>query len=210
MSTYGDMQTRIADELARTDLTTQIQYAILSAVEYYKDDQFWFNEGEVAFYPTNDGLITGTLADHTPMPVTFGEVDIATVTVSGNRYEMIEETYEWIRENTTQSSLVGQPEHYAVFDENIWFYPIPDQLYAITFSGLVYFTALSVSGGTNAWTNEAERLIRYRAKADLFVNIIRNDKEAMKMALLEDQELVKLRQKSVQKLSSGKLKARRF
>lgn len=210
MSTYGDMQARIADEIARADLTSQIQLAILSAIEYYKDDRFWFNEGEVSFYPTDDGLITGMLADHTPMSVTFGEIDEATITVSGSRNPIYQKSYEFIRNVVTQSTITGQPGHYAIFDENVWYDVVPDSLYPITFSGLIYLATLTISASTNAWTNEAERLIRYRAKADLFAGVTRNDKEAQKMALMEEQELGKLRQKTIQKLSSGRLKARQF
>lgn len=203
MLTYGDMQTRIADELGRSDLTEQIKKAILSAIDFYKDDRFWFNEGEVTFN-TTAGL------DHQAMPTTFGEIDEATVTVSGNRYELDVVSYDIIRDRVLLTTEQGQPDRIAVFEEDIWYDPVPDQIYPIILSGLIYFTDLSALTDTNAWTNEAEQLIRHHAKADLFANVIRNDKEAGKMATLTGIFLSKLNQKTVQRTSSGKLKGTRF
>ena len=204
MSTYGDMQSRIADEIARSDLTTQIQMAILSAIEYYKDDKFWFNEGE-ATINTTAGL------DHDAMPVTFGELDVVTVTVPGSdRYKVETTTYEWIRDNATQSSLVGRPEFYAFFEEDVWYYPIPDAVYPIIFSGLIYLSTLTGPNSTNAWTNEAEQLIRCRAKWDIYYNITRNDKEAQKMEVAEMKMWSKLMKKTTQKVASGRLQPIRF
>lgn len=203
MSNYNDMQVRIADELARADLTTQIQKAILSAIEFYKDDRFWFNEGEVTL-----NTVAGTASQALPTsPTAIGEIDIVTATVSGERYEVFEDSYDWIRQNQDLTTFVGQPYKYAIFDESIWYYPIPDAVYPIIFSGLVYFATLTTGSDTNAWMNEAEELIRTRAKWDLFSNTIRNDKEAVKMLGAVDNIIYpKLKQKTVQKVSSDKVK----
>lgn len=204
MSTYAVMQTRIADEIARADLSDQIKLAILSAVDHYKDERFWFNEGEVSFY-----TVAGT--DHTELDVTFGELDIATVTVSGSRNEMLPANYTDIRQSVLQSTLTGQPHRYAIFEESIWYDPIPDDAYLVTLSGLIYFTTLSADDDTNAWTTEAEQLIRHHAKADLFANVTRNDKEAQKMAgLVTTVFLPELRKKTIQKANLGRLRPTRF
>lgn len=203
MGTYQALQTRIADEIARTDLTEQIKKAVLTAVEFYRDDRFWFNEGEVQVN-TEDGTANQTI------PVTFGEIDVATVTVSGNRYDLGVVSYGDIRSRVLQTTLKGQPVDIAIFDEQIWYYPIPDNVYVVTLSGLVYFTELSANGNTNAWTTEAEQLIRVHAKADLFANIIRNDKEAQKMISMAEAIWSRLMKKTVQKIGAGRLKPIKF
>lgn len=53
MATYGDMQARIADELARTDLAAEIQNEIQTAISYYENERFWFNEGQWTFNTVN-------------------------------------------------------------------------------------------------------------------------------------------------------------
>ena len=203
MATYSEMQTRIADELARTDLTEQIKKAILSAVEFYKDDRFWFNEGEVS-------LTTADGTESQAMDVTFGEIDEKTITISGNRYPLKLVSYSELRRSVLLTTSKGQPGRIAIFDEKVWYDPVSDGIYTVKLSGLVYFTTLSVGSDTNAWTTEAEQLIRHHAKADLFANIIRNDKEAQKMIGLSDALLSKLKQKTVQKIGSGRLKATSF
>jgi len=207
MASYNDMQVRIADELARTDLTTQIQKAILSAVEFYKDDRFWFNEGEVTL-----NTVAGTANQPLPTsPTAIGEIDVVTATVSGERYEVHEASYDWIRENQDLTTFMGQPYKYAIFEEDIWYYPIPDAVYVITFSGLIYFATMTTGSDSNAWTNEAEELIRTRAKWDLNTNVIRNDKESMKMMGIIDNILYpKLKQKTIQKTNIGILKPTKF
>ena len=45
MSTFGALKTRIADELNRSDLTSQIASAVPRAIEYYARERFDFNEG---------------------------------------------------------------------------------------------------------------------------------------------------------------------
>ncbi len=203
MSTYSDMQARIADEMARTDLTNQIQLAILSAINFYKDERFWFNEGEVTF-----NTIIGL--DHQIVPTTFGEVDEITVTVSGNRYVMDLVSYDYIRVQVSQQTLMGQPERAAIFEEDIWYDPIPDRVYPIILSGLIYFATLSGASDSNVWTNEAESLIRCRAKSILYTHVTRNDKMAAAMDARESRHLAKLRQKTVQRTAASKLKAMRF
>src|SRR5688572_25786277 len=44
MSTYGDLQDRIADDLNRTDLSDQIRDQIKLAIVHYGRFPFWFNE----------------------------------------------------------------------------------------------------------------------------------------------------------------------
>ncbi len=204
MGNYGDMQTRIADEMARSDLTDQIKLAILSAIEHYKTKRFWFNEGETSI-PTTIGLA------YYPLPTDFGEDDEVTVTVPGSdRYPLIEASYHWIREVSVLTTLLGRPYKYAIYEEDYWLYPIPDQVYSITFSYLKYLAALSLNADSNAWTTHGETLIRCKAKAILYTHVTRNDKMAAAMTVEEGVALANLTEKTVMKISSGRLKPTQF
>ena len=44
MATYGDIKTRVAGNLVRTDLGTEIGQAINDAINEYASTRFWFNE----------------------------------------------------------------------------------------------------------------------------------------------------------------------
>lgn len=64
MSTYAQMQAKIADDLNRSDLTTQIQREINRAIRKYASMPFWFSSTSANFttangqwsYDTADGL----------------------------------------------------------------------------------------------------------------------------------------------------------
>jgi len=203
MGTYGDMQSRIADELARSDLTSQIQKAVESAIDYYTGTRFWFTEGE---FTVNTVASTASYA----LPTGLEEVDVATATVSSNRYEIDPESYEWIRDNLPLTTMTGRPTKYAIFEEYLWIYPVPDAVYVMTFSGTKTIAVPANSGTSNEWTVEAEQLIRHRAKWDLFFNIIRNDKEASKMQAAEQMFYQILMKRTAGRISSGKLKPTRW
>lgn len=64
MSTYTQLQSKIADDLNRTDLTSQIQREILRAIRKYASEPFWFSGKRFNFqaaigqqyYDSADGL----------------------------------------------------------------------------------------------------------------------------------------------------------
>jgi len=64
MSTYAEMQSKIADDLNRSDLTSQIQREINRAIRKYSRKPFWFNGQKFNFsvvanqqiYDSSDGL----------------------------------------------------------------------------------------------------------------------------------------------------------
>ena len=44
MATFGALKAKVADDLVRTDLDTQIADAVNEAIADYKTERFWFNE----------------------------------------------------------------------------------------------------------------------------------------------------------------------
>ena len=52
MATLGTMKTRIANELARADLTSELAGAITSAIAHYERRRWWFLESESTFTTT--------------------------------------------------------------------------------------------------------------------------------------------------------------
>jgi hypothetical protein len=68
---------------------------------------------------------------------------------------------------------IARPDYFAYYKQNIRLYPIPDAVYTMTMAYVYKLTALSSGSDSNAWTTDAEELIRCRAKADLYGHLQR-------------------------------------
>jgi len=201
MSTYGTMKTRIANELKRGDIastSTVISDAILSAVDHYEKEPFWFNEATTTV-TTSSGTSTYAL------PTDFVSEESLILTVTSTRtYQLDKTSYKQI-EKIDQSTYQGYPVEYAIFDEKWRFYPTPNGTYTVTISYIQRLTTLSADGDSNAWTTLGEELIRSRAKVDIYENTIRNFKSAERMRIRELEAYDRLRDENVTKLSSGRI-----
>jgi hypothetical protein len=182
---YGDMQNRIADELVRSDLTSQIQNAIQTAIKQYERIPFYFNQlrQESSFYTAQgQEFYTG---NDSPLIAAMVTLNRVTVTVSGNRYSLNPRTPEYLEDTSVNPIVFGQPVDYAYFAEQLRFYPIPDNTYSVALSGIYRLFTLSNPTDTNPWTSDAELLIRARAKYEIAVHILRDADLAASMKSVE-------------------------
>lgn len=190
---YGDMQTRIADEILKSNLTSQIQNAIQTAIKQYERTPFYFNQlRQEAAFNTALGQEWYTVAD-SPLIASMVTLDRVTVTVSSNRYSMNPRTPEYMEDTSVNPMVYGQPIDYAYFAEQLRFYPIPDQTYPVALSGIKRLFTLQNSTDTNAWTSDAELLIRSRAKYELAVHVLRDPDMAAQMKASEADALYDLK-----------------
>ena len=192
MTTYGTMQTRIADEIIRDDLTSQIQNAIKTAIKYYERERFWFNENRA---------YTTTVADqqYYQLPSDFVGIDTLTITINSNIYPLTQRSWEYIEQiNIGTSNSSGYPEDFAIYQGQFRLYPVPNTAgWTLTLSYIQQFTTPSSASDTSPWFVEAEPLIRARAKFELFTHVIYEFELAKTMAMVEAREL-----ESLQRLTS--------
>lgn len=187
MASYLDMQTRIADELDRSDLTAQIKKAILSAVAHYERKTFYFSETSFTFSTVAGQEYYGTAA--AAAIATSPSIERLTASYYGLRIELTKRPFAYInRISTLASTSRGQSFDWAYRAKQIRLYPIPDNAYTITAFSVPRLTSLSADADTNAWTEDAEELIRTHAKLDLLRNVIRGVDMVEEIALLTDQE----------------------
>lgn len=162
MSTYADMQARLADQLLSSALvsTDQIKQAIQDAIKKYERLPFYFNGQQGTnsfntvvgqeFYTSSDSALIGTMS----------QFDRVSIRVANNRYSLKPRTWGFIQDLSVNNAVTGLPTDYAYFAEQMRMYPIPNQVYPITLVGTYRPAALSGDTDTNAWTNDAEPLIR--------------------------------------------------
>lgn len=185
MTTYGDMQTRIADELGgRADLAAQIQLAIQTAIARWAAERFYFNELRIAnAFSTVQGQEFYGASDYAPL-ATIAHLDKVTVLVSGNRYTLAPRLAQYLEDVSVNPIVQGQPIDYAYYAEQLRLYPIPDNAYPVSLLGTTRFADLVNTGDSNPWTIDAEALIRCEAKMDLYENTLQQPDLGDRMRML--------------------------
>ena len=224
MSDYLDMQNRIADELSRTDLTSQIQLAILSAIQTYRGKRFYFNELRSDTFNTVNGQEFYGSADLADIP-NIPDIDSLMFNQSSSfRYPLNKRTWAQLELwSINPTAISGFPTDFCWYGGQIRLYPIPNGVYSCRISGTIRLTPdpLSDNTDTNAWTNDGEELIRQRAKGDLNINVMRdpdyiNERRTIAaqglwfLSSMEQSAWDVLQSESTERLSSGNLVMTQF
>lgn len=205
MSDYGTMQARIANELVRTDLTTEIQDAIKSAIRFYASEKWYFTEARATINTVADTEYYG-------LPGDFHSLYWLGITVNDRYYQLEQKSAAYLDElNWSNSTFTGQPYYFALFDDNFRLYPVPNDAYALTLAYAESLDDLSASADSNAWmTGKGEELIRTHAKVDLLESVIRGPEasnEATRLRGREQEVLRQLRQLNTRRRSTRRLRA---
>lgn len=161
MTNYVTLRNRIADEIYDTTLTTNVNEAIQSAIKHYERRKLWFNQKTGTFATVADQEYYGSSAN-TDIPDLL-EIFSMVGSLSGTKMPIRPVEFSTIDDAQT-GSVKAFPEQFAYFNEQIRLYPIPDGAYTVTMAYHYRLAALSADGDTNAWTTDAEELIRTRAK----------------------------------------------
>lgn len=195
------MQTRIANEMARSDIGSYIRDAIQTAIRKYERKRFYFNETTTTLTLSSSQHIY-TSADLGAI-ATLVDIDDIKINVSGSSYLLTERDYSYL--NGLDVSLTnGDPTDYAYYSKSLWVYPMPNTQRLCTISYVERAATLSANSDTNYWMTDAEALIRLEAKSDLYANVARNAEMAVMCAQLAKNELDALNLETDSKgMSSG-------
>jgi hypothetical protein len=213
MTTLAVMKARIADELARSDLTTMIGYAITDAIYAYQSRRFFFNELRDVLFTTADGQEWYDFSDSEYIPDLMA-IDSIRVAIDDSFWELCRKTPDEL-ESTEVSPAEGQPTSYTYYNQQIRLYPIPSDTWDVTVSAQIKLAApVSDDETYNAWMTDAERLIRARAKLNLTRNVNASgiDPGFSPQALIifgseETDAFNELKSRTAKQLGTGKIKA---
>ena len=206
MSTLTALKARIADDLDRSDVASQIGEAITDAIRHYATDRFYFNETRSSTFATVAAQSRYTVSDDADIPLFF---DLDRVFIDDGTGEAELELYdpvqmEYLLGQTSPAS--GVPYAYAYFDSGFWLYPVPAAAYTVRPMGAIEKAAPATDGeASNVWMTEAFELIRCRAKLYLAVHVINDNELAQLMTLAEVAALEKLRRKTSKRISTGQI-----
>jgi hypothetical protein len=192
MSNYGDMQSRIADEIGDSTLTSQIQLAIQTAIKFYERREFYFNTKNSSFSTVANQEYYGSAA-LSDIP---NLVRIKTMYYTENdvRYPIVSAANSDIDFNQN-GQMTGEPQLFSYVNEQIRLFYIPDAVYTVTMNYIYRLETLSASSDENAWTDDGEELIRQRAKKVMAGDVLRDvgmyqaadqfERDALKEILME-------------------------
>lgn len=204
MSDYGTMQSRIADELNRGGLTSQIQNAIISALRHYKYTRLRWNIARTETTTTAD-------VEYYGLPDDFLEGDTM-ILIDGNDLDFMQErSHFWIDKEKASNDYTSRPYVYAVQADEMRLYPTPDDEYTLRLTYVYELDEPTASTSTNDWFTSGEELIRLHAKVDLLENVIRGPESLQEAQLLRNREfevLKQLRKEYKRSQSSGQITPR--
>ena len=191
MTTYATMRTRIKDELANDgDITdAQVNYAIQDSIKQFERRPWWFNQKTDTFSTVASQEYYGS-ADLADIP-DIVQIVSATITVNSLKAPLKAVDYVAI-DDEQDGSVTGEPRLFAYFKENIRLYPIPTSAYTVTLSYIYRLTALSDDSDSNAWTTDAEELIRSAAKRRIGLNYLESEEVAARFAVMEREAFAEL------------------
>lgn len=161
----GNMRSRIADELHRSDLTTEIERQIRTAIEHYESTRFRWNEVRGWDVATT---VAGT--QNYSLTSDFIRFDVLKINYNGHYILLTPRTWQWMEERDTQVTPVrGAPSNYVVYggsaDNELRLFPTPDGAHSLVASYVQRLSSLTASADTNDWMTYGEELIRHRARA---------------------------------------------
>jgi hypothetical protein len=210
MATQADMKTRIADELARGDLTSQIASAIGDAIAFYQDKRFWFNESRDVVFNTVAGQQWYGAADNQNIPALYF-IDYVTMTVGNVVSDVPRMEPEDLEILTMTGTQQGEPYAYTYYNQQIRLFPVPSQVWPVRVGAHVTAAAPASDGETgNPWMTFAEKLIRSRAKYELAINWLKDIELAQTMTAAVTEAFDELKGRTNRQTGRGVIRAMQF
>jgi hypothetical protein len=182
MGNFSDLQRNVASDLTRDDLASQIKSAVGDAIEFYETNRFFFNTTRAKTFPTVVGRDTydgGDLAE-IPNVIRIDQLFLRDgVSIYPlDRYEPDE--FEFLAGNPANGP--GRPCAFTYVDKTIILWPVPIAVYTLRPHMHFRLAPLVNDTDANAWTNEAEQLIRCHTKLLLYTNVLEDVDGAGRMS----------------------------
>jgi hypothetical protein len=207
MGTFAQMETRIIAELHRDDVATQVDDYINDAINHYSRYRFWFNEKSATIQTMTDSGVTYDIYD---WPTDFVKLDSMVLTINNAVTPLAQVSPRELDELYIRSTDRGQPTLFATYAKQFRLYPTPDKVWPLTLYYLFNIPPDSTGGqGDNMWTENAEELIRTRAKKLLVgqFNPTPDTMQWVQMLDMQERDLLRgLQQQTVASTATGRLR----
>ena len=208
--TLGYMKDKIADQIARGDLTTQIAECITDAIKFYQPHRFVFSEGRDTSLSTVAGQEFYSASDD-PLIGTLFAFDYITVTIGTAKFDLPRYQPEDLEVLTQSGTQQGQPQAYSYYNFQLRLYPVPNTVYPLTIAAHQLITAPAADAAAgNPWMGEAERLIRGRARYELAINYTGDPDEMQHMTAFVTEAYDELKARTNKLAGTGEIRPTQF
>jgi len=211
MASRSDIEAQIADDLARSDLSTQITRAVDAAIRAYRFHRLGFNE---AYRVTATASVSVDFLALSDISVRFRKIDRLRLLRNANDYlDLYHRDYEWIMSRQDVQAIT-MPLEYAIYNNYIHFDSIADQTYTLFIDGIKELgtgsTASFSAGDASQWFNDARELIRHRAKREIYAHVLKDMELASASKAAEDDAYNTLKAESGVQISTGFVRPTEF
>ena len=202
---YIDLLNRIQDEMQRTDLDDQTNLAAQQAMAYFQMDAFYLSDKF-----SSQTLTPGTQVYSLPSDYAWSRDDY--LNQGGTRYELRKVSFEFLiaEDSAVSSPTQGTPIDIALFNNQIYFFPRPDQAYTWYSSYVSLIPAQVNPTDTGFWTTTAEPVIRNWTKYLLYNEVLQQPDLAKQFADRAMEEHLKLREMTAQRKWTGNIAPTKF
>ena len=210
MASRSDIESQIADDLARSDLSTQISNGVTAAIRAYRFHRLGFNE---AYRVTATASISVDYLALSSLSVRFRKIDrLRLQRAAGDYIDLYHRDYEWIM-SRQDAQATAMPMEFAIYNDYIHFDSIADQTYTLLIDGIKELGNGSASysaGDTSAWFNDARELIRHRAKREVYAHVLKDMELASAAKAAEDDAYNTLKSETNTEVSTGSIRPTEF
>ena len=206
MATLNELINNVITDLAKDGeegITAAVSTAIDNSIAHHENTAWWFMETQ-----TSDTTVDGTEYYDVPSDMASTELTLL-IEVSNNTYPLIKRDMQLLDDWFVKSTIfTGYSTDYAIWKNQFRLYPVPNGAYPLTIN---YYQKLGApaGGSSNAWTTDAEMLIRARTEWQL-LSLRYHDVEAATVAKqVEMDELRELKKTNQSRQMTGKTRKRR-
>ncbi len=212
MTTLAVMKARIASELRRPNISTQIAAAITTAITAYEHERFYVSESRENTFTTviNQEFYSSVDA---PFIATLTKIDYVMLIIENQPFELTAIEPREMESDSSNATSFGTPIEYNFYEQKFRFYPIANGEWTVRVGGVLSVAApASDSETNNFWMTKAERLIRSRAKQELALHVLKDVNLAKLMggAATEAYEQLNIRTTRLTKTGGGRIKPMNF
>ena len=217
MTTFLDVRNRVADQLSRSDLSTQIDREIQLAITRYNRRVTWLHEVRAvtltsvaaqAWYATVD-VSTGAgpqdVAGRTAVDVS----DIQSVRYMRTAdYDDLKQVhYSDFERFFDTTGAGGRTTYFTLYAGQIGLWPVPAGVETFTLSVVCKPVVPSSATDESVWFDQAQELIENAAAGAICRKFLSDGERAQAFKVFEDAAWDELLAESNQKMATGRIKA---